>query len=86
MQNDGNLVLWGPQLPVWSSEFGVASSISPDQHLYVGEELVSPSEQYRCMLQSDGNLVVYGQSGAIWSSGTTGASNPPRTTATSFFM
>jgi L,D-peptidoglycan transpeptidase YkuD (ErfK/YbiS/YcfS/YnhG family) len=73
MQNDGNLVLYSPNEPLWSSKFGLSTSLSTGQSLARNGFLFSANGAYRALLQSDGNFVVYGPSGAIWSSATFGS-------------
>jgi hypothetical protein len=51
-------------------ELGLGGRLVP------GGQLVSPSGQYRCVLQGDGNVVLYNGSKALWSSKTCG--NTPR--------
>jgi surface antigen len=44
----------------------------PGEKMSSGEQLVSPNNLYRLVMQGDGNLVFYKGSSALWSSGTQG--------------
>jgi hypothetical protein len=72
LQNDGNLVLYGPGGAVWSSLFGYANTVGVGHALGLNGSLPSPNGQFRAVLQPDGNFAVHGPAGVNWSSGTAG--------------
>jgi hypothetical protein len=74
MQDDGNLVVYGPTgSAAWASKSQAASavphSISNNQRLSAGQQIVSPNGRHRLVMQGDGNAVVYAPSGATWARG-----------------
>ncbi|MDQ2839234.1 MAG: hypothetical protein M3Y89_17790 [Actinomycetota bacterium] len=89
MQGDGNLVLYGPSGPLWSSRSqgpGASAVLQGDGNLvvYAGgvprfASRTRGSDQLT--VQSDGNVVIYGPSGPLWATNTVLA--PPVTHATS---
>lgn len=40
--------------------------LPPNQYMTIGQELVSPSGQYRLILQTDSNLALYDGGAAVW--------------------
>jgi hypothetical protein len=78
VQQDGNLVLYGPSGPIWATNTGGSNARLVMQHdgnlvLYRGDGAVlwatnSGGSNARLVVQNDSNLVIYnGSGGAIWS-------------------
>ena len=87
MQNDGNLVLYGPSgRALWATSFRTGSWRSQEYVIFQADgNLVTygggraiwssgtPGSGARFVVQNDGNLVIYnGSNRAVWSSGTAG--------------
>jgi peptidoglycan hydrolase-like amidase len=88
IQSDGNFVLYpSVGAAVWASHTEsvpgtpdnprpipapARNVLRPGSWLRAGQQLTSPSGQYRAAMQSDGNLVVYGPTAAVWSTRSAG--------------
>lgn len=83
MQSDGNLVVYSPRKPIWSTGTHGTSAhrtiVQSDGNVVtystkgpVWASETRSSSANRLVMQNDGNLVVYGDGGAIWASGTHG--------------
>lgn len=83
MQTDGNLVIYNPNGPIWSSGTWRSDAnrlvMQNDGNLVLygqgGARWASntwKSSANRVVMQDDGNLVMYGPYGAVWASGTMG--------------
>jgi hypothetical protein len=48
----------------------MADTLSNDQALLAGQEIVSQNGRYRLVMQGDGNLVGYGPGQPFWDTGT----------------
>ncbi|MBK8972131.1 MAG: hypothetical protein IPM37_12445 [Hahellaceae bacterium] len=74
MQDDGNLVMYGPNGPVWATNTVdrsiVIDRLHAGQPLNAGQSLFSRNGRYRLSMQTDGNLVIYNPNAPIWASGT----------------
>ena len=86
MQDDGTLVIYWPNDPIWATGTfsppqppapqagpNKGSHLGPGGVLLAGEMLVSSNQRYRFAMQTDGNLVLYDIASPTWSSGTFGA-------------
>jgi hypothetical protein len=66
LQNDGNLVVYGPSTSVWADNMVVQTMQNGDL-LEPNQVLISPSHNFELVMQSDGNLVVEDNEGnALW--------------------
>ncbi|HSX47567.1 MAG TPA: hypothetical protein VLF63_02220, partial [Patescibacteria group bacterium] len=82
LNDDGHMVVYADSyLIVWYNSFGNTSgagvlsrftgTMNINGVLTTEHQLVSPTRQYRLILQTDGNLVIYNRNNvAIWSTGT----------------
>ncbi len=82
MHDDGALVIYQPQRPLWKTYTprdlrtvpepgpGKGDQLHPKDKLLPGEQLVSQNRQFRMQLQLDGNLVLFDGNDDIWESET----------------
>jgi hypothetical protein len=73
MQDDGNLVLYGPHGALWSSATPGTDALNAPGRLLAGQFLHSANGRFRLAQQGDGNLVLYGDGRPIWATGTDGS-------------
>ena len=72
VQDDGDVVIYGPQdQAVWSTGT-IATGLADGDVLRAGWSRYSPQENTYLLMQGDGNLVLYSPAGALWDSGTEG--------------
>ncbi len=70
-------VVWVFQASVWHAEaepsaMYAAPSVPAGTTLSAGQIVLSPSKQYRLVMQADGNLVLYTKNRALWATNTDG--------------
>jgi GH25 family lysozyme M1 (1,4-beta-N-acetylmuramidase) len=70
VRDDGTVVLTDGSRVVWSNGAPGSDALSAGAALVPGQNLHSPSGQYRLDVQADGNLVEYGNGRALWSTST----------------
>jgi hypothetical protein len=74
MQDDGNLVLYDVDRPVWASRQGFLADRMLSGQLRVGRQLFTQDGAYRLVMQNDGNLVGYDSGGQyFWNTATQGS-------------
>jgi hypothetical protein len=71
MQDDGNLVIYGPDdSAIWDT--GIPDSLADGDVLKPGWSRYSARDNVELIMQTDGNLVLYGAGGARWNTKTAG--------------